>query len=85
MPTSENIVTNASVAIAVGLWYAAQSYVSPLLQVAILATIGLILPAIYRRLAASVAEWPTQPGVAPVPGHAPSQSNDTAPDPTPAD
>lgn len=85
MPTSEAIVTNVSVAIAVGLWYAAQSYVSPLLQVAILATIGLLLPAIYRRMAASVAEWPTQPSAEPVPGHAPAQSNDSAPDPTPAD
>jgi|GEM_PF-4727873 len=85
MPTSETIVTNASVAIAVGLWFAAQSYVSPLLQVAILATIGLVLPAIYRRLAASAAEYPTQPGVDPVPGRTPSQSSDAAPDPTPAD
>jgi len=85
MPTSESIVTNASVAIAVGLWYAAQSYVSPLLQVAILATIGLLLPAIYRRMAASVAEWPTQPGAEPIPGHTQSRTNDSAADPTPAD
>ncbi|HMB50450.1 hypothetical protein [Natronoarchaeum rubrum] len=85
MPTSETMVTNASVAIAVGLWYAAQSYVSPLLQVAVLATIGLVLPAIYRRLAASASEYPTQHGVDPVPGHSPSQSSDAAPDPTPAD
>lgn len=85
MSTSESIVTNASVAIAVGLWYAAQSYVSPLLQVAILATIGLILPAIYRRMVASVAEWPTQPAADPVPGTASNRSSDATPDPRPAD
>ena len=85
MPTSETMVTTASVAIAVGLWYAAQSYVSPLLQIAVLATVGVVFPAIYRQLVASMAEWPEPSNRVPAPEPTSNQTTDSATDPTFAD
>jgi preprotein translocase subunit Sec63 len=61
MPTSEAAVTNISVAIAIGLWYVAQSHVSVLLQVAIVLAIGLVLPATYRRVTAPIPERTDEP------------------------
>ena len=58
MPTSEAVVTNVSVAIAIGLWLAARSHVAPLLEVAIVLAIGLVLPATYRRVTAPIPERP---------------------------
>lgn len=64
VPTSEAAVTKVSVAVAIGLWYAAQSHVGVLLQVAIVVAIGLVLPATYRRVTAPIPERPDRDDLA---------------------